>query len=73
MFAKLFWKRAAERAVKSAGQALVLGIGTAASFDAVHADWAYLGSVTLGGAVLSIATSLASLPVGSGDDPSVVE
>ena len=73
MFTKTFWKRAAERSVKSAGQALVLGIGTAQAFDAVHADWAYLGSVTLGGAVLSIATSLATLKAGPADDPSVVE
>lgn len=73
MFTKLFWKRATERAAKSAAQAVVLGIGTAASFDAVHADWAYLGSVALGGAVLSYLTSVISSGAGPDDDPSIVE
>ncbi|CAI9417433.1 holin [Nocardioides sp. T2.26MG-1] len=73
MFTRLFWRRATERAVKSAAQALALGIGTAASFDAVHADWPYLGSVALGGAVLSYLTSLITSGAGPENDPSVVE
>lgn len=72
MFTREFWKKATERAVKSAAQAAVLGIGTAASFDAVHADWAYLGSVSLGGAVLSYLTSLITSGTGPDNDPSAV-
>lgn len=72
MFTKIFWKKTAERAVKTAAQAFGLAVGTAAAFDAVHADWAYLGSMALGGAVLSVATSLATSGTGPTDDPSAV-
>jgi hypothetical protein len=72
MFTKKFWKKATERAAKTAGQAFLLGVGTAGAFDAVHADWAYLGSMALGGAVLSLVTSIASLGAGPDDDPSAV-
>ena len=73
MFTRKFWKRATERATKTAAQAVVLGIGTAASFDALHADWEYLGSMALGGAILSYLTSVITSGAGPADDPSAVE
>lgn len=72
MFTRTFWTKATERAVKTAAQAVALAIGSAASFDAVHADWEYLGSMALGGAVLSYLFSLASVGTGPDDDPSAV-
>ncbi|GAW54759.1 holin [Nocardioides sp. PD653] len=73
MFTKKFWKRASERAVKSAAQAAVLALGGAASLDAMHADWETVGSFALGGAVLSYLTSVITSGTGPKDDPSVVE
>lgn len=72
MFTKKFWQKTTERAVKTAAQSLALAIGTAASFNAVHADWAYIGSMALGGAVLSVLTSITTAGAGPDDDPSAV-
>lgn len=72
MFTRTFWLKATERAVKTAAQAVALAIGSAASFDAVHADWEYLGSMALGGAVLSYLTSIITSGAGPDDDPSAV-
>lgn len=71
MFTRKFWKRASERAAKSAGQAGVLAIG-ADQVNALSADWATVVGFAIGGAALSVLTSLASLRVGPGDDPSAV-
>lgn len=49
----------ADRAVKSAGHAVVLALG-ADQVNALQADWQLVGGFALGGAVLSIATSFAS-------------
>lgn len=72
MFTRKFWRETAERAGKSAAQAAILALGSAASVDALAADWRYVGSMALGGAALSALTSLASARVGSDDSPSLV-
>ena len=72
MFTRAFWKRATERATKSAAQAAVLALGGAVSLDAMHADWQTVGSFALGGAVLSYLTSVITSGVGPDDDPSAV-
>lgn len=72
MFTKTFWKKATERAAKTAAQSVALAIGTAAGFDAVHADWEYLGSMALGGAFLSYLFSIITSGAGPEDDPSAV-
>lgn len=66
-----FWKKTAERAVKTAAQAALLVIG-ADQVNALTADWQDAAGFALGGAVLSVLTSLASLKAGPGDDPSAV-
>ena len=71
MWTKNFWKQAAERAVKSAAQAL-LGLWTLDGFNVLQADLPVAGGVALGAAVLSVLTSVASLPFGEDNDPSVV-
>jgi hypothetical protein len=72
MFTTKFWKRAAERAAKTAGQSAILAIG-ADQLNALSADWATVAGFALGGAVLSVLTSLASLKVGPADDPSTTD
>ena len=67
----LFWADTAERAVKTAAQALIALIGT----DAVgitDLDWAQIGSVAATAAVLSVLSSVASDRVGPSPGPSVV-
>lgn len=66
MFTRKFWEDAAERAVKSAIQAGLLSVGFEAGtdissgFDVTAVDWAQAGSFALGGAILSVATSIVS-------------
>ncbi|MBX6355797.1 MAG: holin [Micromonosporaceae bacterium] len=73
MFTVTFWKQAAERAIKSAAQALLgLWVG-AQAFNAWDADWKKAAGVALGGAILSVLTSLASASVGKGNSPSLVQ
>lgn len=71
MFTRAFWKKATERAAKSAAQAAVLVIG-ADQVNAFAADWADVAGFALGGAVLSVLTSIITSGVGPGDDPSAV-
>lgn len=67
-----FWKETAERALKTAAQSALLVIG-ADQLDVVSADWAAIGSFAVGGAVLSVLTSVASRRLGSDDgSPSLI-
>lgn len=73
MFTLTFWKQTAERAIKSAAQALLgLWVG-AEAFNAWEVDWKKATGVALGGAILSVLTSLASAGVGKKDSPSLVD
>jgi hypothetical protein len=64
MFTAVFWRAAAERATKTAAQAALLQLVIGDGFDAFHADWATAGGFALGGAVLSVLTSLVSTVAG---------
>lgn len=66
LWSRSFWADALERAVKTAAQFLITAIGGEV-FNVWQADWLDIAGVTLGGAVLSLATSIASgaLPFGS--------
>ena len=66
-----FWRSAAERAIKSAAQALILVVG-AAQFDWVHADWKSLGLSAASAFGLSVLTSIASIPYGTNGTASLV-
>jgi Putative lactococcus lactis phage r1t holin len=73
MFTLTFWKQAGERAIKSAAQALLgLWVG-AQAFNAWDVDWKKAAGVALGGAILSLLTSLASAGVGKSNSPSLVD
>lgn len=71
-YGRNFWRQAAERAVKTAGQVYLLAIGgDAANVLHLHVKEA-LGAI-FGGALLSLATSIATAPVGQPDSPSAVK
>jgi hypothetical protein len=67
MFTTAFWRAAAERAVKTGAQAVltVYFVGDVA-LNAFEADWVNMAGIGLGGAALSVLTSLASA-VGDGN------
>jgi hypothetical protein len=66
MFSKAFWKAAAERAVKTGSQALILAWPVADGvLDIFEVDFERGASVFLGGAVLSVLTSLISAGAGN--------
>ncbi|WP_319460100.1 holin [Micromonospora sp. RTP1Z1] len=71
MFTKKFWKAAAERAAKSAAQAL-LGLWALDGFNVLNADFKLGGGVAAGAAVLSLLTSVVSAAGGDPDSPSLV-
>lgn len=65
-----FWRATLERAIKTAAQIVVLTIGG----DVVNAfdlDWKNIAGLALGGAVLSVFTSLASSGLGGDNGPSL--
>lgn len=72
MFTKRFWVETAERAAKTAGQAFLLAVG-ADQLNVLAGDWPTLLGFAAGGAVLSVATSMASVKVGPEGTPSVVQ
>jgi len=72
MYDVLFWKLAAERAIKSACQTVLLMFG-AVQVDVFTVDWKQTAGLAAGAAVLSVLTSVASEPVGAPGDPSVVQ
>lgn len=75
MFTWRFWRETIERAVKDVGLA-ELGLwvlSTGGPVNALTADWQLVGGTALGAAVLSVASALASLPVGASDSPSAIQ
>ena len=71
MLTKNFWKQAGERALKSAAQAAV-GTFILDGFNALNADWKLAGGAALGGAILSVLTSIITSSGGEPNDPSAV-
>lgn len=64
IFTVRFWKDAADRAVKSAAQAVAgLFLGDQV-FDVWHFNWKLAGGAALGAAVLSLVSSLISSRLG---------
>jgi len=69
---KVFWRDTFERAMKTAVQSVLLAVAGATGADLLTLDWQTIGVAALGGAVLSVLTSLASLPFGPAGSPSLV-
>ncbi|MGH3878080.1 MAG: holin [Actinophytocola sp.] len=72
MWTARFWKQTAERAVKTAAQVLLLLWASDGVFNILTVDPTTAAGVAAGGAVLSVLTSLVSLPVGPKGSPSMV-
>jgi len=69
---KVFWRDTFERAMKTAVQSVLLAVAGATGADLFALDWQTIGVAALGGAVLSVLTSLGSLPFGPAASPSMV-
>jgi hypothetical protein len=67
-----FWILAGERALKTAAQSLVLAWFASGPADLFTLDARTGLGAFLGGAVLSILTSIISTPIGADDTPSLV-
>lgn len=72
LFTAVFWKDAAERAVKSGAQAVVLALGGDA-FNVWSIDWQTISGIGLGGLALSLLTSVASAGVSNRGTASLVK
>ncbi|WP_026923285.1 holin [Glycomyces arizonensis] len=73
MFTKRFWKKATERAGKSAAQAVIGAVALDGVVNAFTLDWKLAAGVALGGALLSYLTSMATAGVGEKDSPDLVK
>ncbi len=72
LFTKRFWYDALERAIKTFAQSAVLAIG-ASQLNVFALDWKNLAGFALGGAILSILTSMAGVGVGEKGTASLVK
>lgn len=73
MWTAAFWKDAAERAVKTAAQALLsLWLVGDVLFNIFTVDWGSALGVAAGAAVLSLLSSIVSAPVGQPGSASVL-
>lgn len=72
MFTKKFWMEASERALKTFAQMILVTAGGVA-FNVFTADWLGLLGLSLGGMLISYATSILSANIGKKkNDPSLV-
>ena len=65
MWTLAFWKDTAERALKTAAQAVILGLGLAQGANLFDMDWKAALGLAAGGALLSLLTSVVSAPFGN--------
>lgn len=72
MFTAKFWRESAERAIKSAAQALIGLWALDGAFNVLTVDLQLAGGVAAGAAVMSVLTSLVTSGVGEPNSPSAV-
>lgn len=72
MWTALFWRRAAERAIRSAAAAAIALITAAAFVADTVASWREVGIAAAVAAVVSVLTSLAGSQVGDPESPSLL-
>ncbi len=64
MWTIIFWKETADRAIKTAAQAVLLGLGLGEGLNLFEVDPGLALGFALGGLFLSVLTSLISAPFG---------
>jgi hypothetical protein len=72
MFQRAFWIAAIERAIKTFAQTAVALIGGDAVLSIVDVDAGGIAGISGTAAVVSVLTSLASIPLSQGSSPSLV-
>lgn len=73
MWTIAYWKETADRAIKSAAQAVLLGLGLGEGLNAFDIDWQLALGFALGGAFLSLLTSVISAKFGEKGTASLIE
>ena len=71
MWTQTFWRQALERAIKSLAQSMILAFA-GSEVNVLTLDWKTLLGAGLGGMLLSLLTSIASVGIGPSDSPSLV-
>jgi hypothetical protein len=71
MFTKAFWTAALERSVKTAAQAAI-AIVSVGAVSVLDVDWQAVAGVSGTAALVSVLTSLGSIPLSNGNSPSLV-
>jgi hypothetical protein len=71
MWSSAYWQDVAERCAKTAAQSLIALWG-AGALNLLSVDWISALGVAAGAAVLSVLTSIVSLPVGAPGSPSLL-
>lgn len=64
LFTVAFWRDATERAIKTAAQSAILGLGLGEGLNLFDVDPMLMLGFAGGGALLSLLTSIASAPIG---------
>lgn len=72
MFHRSFWIAAVERAIKTFAQTAVALVGGDTFLSIVDVDAGAIAGVAGAAAVVSVLTSLASIPLSTGSSPSLV-
>ena len=67
-----FWRETFERGVKSAAQGVILGLGMGEGFSLFDVDLGMGLGFAGGAALLSVLTSIATLPMGAENSPSAI-
>ncbi len=64
MWSTIFWLEVLERAIKTCAQSAILALGASKAFNLFTLDWRNVIGFALGGALLSVLTSIASCNIG---------
>lgn len=73
MWTLKFWKETADRSIKSAAQAVILGFGIGEGLNAFAVDYKLAAGFAIGAAILSLLSSLISAPFGVKGTASFIE
>ncbi len=71
MWTRKFWRETIERAIKTAAQTFLTYVG-ADQLNVLAFEWSTAGGFAAGGAAISVAMSLVSVPFGPAESPSTV-